>query len=528
MMRFSSFLPLLALFIAFAGTAQPNRSKERCAAYDETTGLSYSVDLRFLTNDQLTVEVDVRNLDRNTVIFCMPKIVPGIYGAMDFGKLVEDLTAFDAAGKSLKIEQLDENRWKIRHAKDLRKIVYRVNDGWEEFNETDPYPYLSTSSTFREDTVFVINHNALFGYIAGSEDLPVYLAVHKPAILFGATSLPKITETDTLDTYWADSYHALVDQPILYSNADVSSFRLGDVDVSVALYSGGRQSLAAGIAASIQPLMEHQRAYLGGELPVKAYTFLLYHNENPEPYSYRWDGLEHANSTMILMYTAFDPEMIKKNVYGVASHEFFHTMVPLGIHSEEIAQYDFNHPKLSRHLWLYEGMTEYFTIHMPVKEHLISMEEFQRSVAAKAEAMRRFTHEHSLTYLSTHAMEFQDQYMDFYSKGTLFNLCLDIRLRELSNGAYGVQNLITDLMKEYGPDKPFKDSELFGEIARISHQPELRNFFKRYVEGTEPLPLAETFRKVGMIYKDEETCTIKADPAATPAELSLRKAWIGY
>jgi predicted metalloprotease with PDZ domain len=42
----------------------------------------------------------------------------------------------------------------------------------------------------------------------------------------------------------------------------------------------------------------------------------------------------------------------------VVSHEFFH-IVTHHIHSKEIQDFDYNDPKMS-HLWMYEGVTEYF------------------------------------------------------------------------------------------------------------------------------------------------------------------------
>jgi predicted metalloprotease with PDZ domain len=44
----------------------------------------------------------------------------------------------------------------------------------------------------------------------------------------------------------------------------------------------------------------------------------------------------------------------------VVSHEFFHIVTPLSIHSKEIQDFDYNDPKMSQHLWMYEGVTEYF------------------------------------------------------------------------------------------------------------------------------------------------------------------------
>jgi predicted metalloprotease with PDZ domain len=41
------------------------------------------------------------------------------------------------------------------------------------------------------------------------------------------------------------------------------------------------------------------------------------------------------------------------------THEFFHIVTPLSIHSKEIQDFDYN-DKMSEHLWMYEGVTEYF------------------------------------------------------------------------------------------------------------------------------------------------------------------------
>jgi predicted metalloprotease with PDZ domain len=521
---------LLFFFFLLITVNLSAQRKEACSAYGwdyDYPKVRYVVDLEYMKEDMLHVDMTIEDVRKNTVIFCMPKIVPGIYGAMDFGRLVENLSAADVQGNILETERIDQNRWKIKGTKGkLLAIHYDVNDEWEEFDESHPEGYLSAASMFRKNEVFVINHNAVFGYLEGYQHKGIRLEINKPAAMTGVTALPKTIVSETQDLYTTGSYRELVDQPVLYARLEVSNFRIGDVSVDIAMYSTSGKSLAPEIMNSIRPLMEHQQAYLGGELPVTQYTFLLYHNPEAQTGNYRWDGLEHSNSTLILMYMAFDPEMIRKNVYGVVSHEFFHTIVPLGIHSREIAEYDFNDPEMSEHLWLYEGLTEYFTIHMPVKEHLITPDAFLESVADKIRGMREFPHVHSLTFLSKHALEYQDQYMDFYGKGALLNLCLDIRLRELSGGTYGVQDLTADLMKEYGPYRSFKDKKLFREIARISHQPEIRKFLQLYAGNNEPLPLGEYFAKVGIRY-DDVTDSLSWMEHPTDQQLALRKAWIG-
>jgi predicted metalloprotease with PDZ domain len=81
----------------------------------------------------------------------------------------------------------------------------------------------------------------------------------------------------------------------------------------------------------------------------------------------------------------------------------------------------------------------------------------------------------------------------------------------------GMKDMMAMLSKEYGKNVSFKDAELFDKIASLS-TPKVREFFKRYVEGSEPLPLEELLGKVGITYKTN--VTIK--------EISLGGAAMGY
>lgn len=197
-------------------------------------------------------------------------------------------------------------------------------------------------------------------------------------------------------------------------------------------------------------------------------------------------------------------------------------MTPLNIHSEEIEFYNFKNPKLSQHLWLYEGLTEYFTIHAPIWEKHYSIDDFFKKVEYKMKESQGFDPNASLTEMSIKAMDFQDQYYNFYLKGTLFNLCLDIELRELSNGKIGIREITQQLMTRYGANRPFKDNELFDTITTMTY-PSIREYFKKYVEGTEPLPLNSQLQKVGIEINKGK---LKLSTNPTEMQLKLRKYWI--
>ncbi len=92
--------------------------------------------------------------------------------------------------------------------------------------------------------------------------------------------------------------------------------------------------------------------------------------------------LEHSYSSLYYM-----PEMpieeMNQQLRDFAAHEFFHIVTPLTIHSKEIQDFDFNNPKMSQHLWMYEGMTEYFAGSVQVKYDLISPEQYLKFFARR-------------------------------------------------------------------------------------------------------------------------------------------------
>lgn len=488
-------------------------------------GITVNLDLRDQTNDRLEVELVVPQFTSGTpLVFALPRIVPGIYGAMDHGRLVGGIGAFDPNGEPIPIQHLDVNRWTISEPRALHRITYSVDDGWEEFDiRFSMGNYRSSEGTVKPEAC-VINHNTVIGYFEGHEALPYTLNLEKPSTHYVATSLPRISESTEASTFHATSYRHLVDNPMLVAPPDTAHIRLADIEVVVACHSTTGQAIAKDVAEHIRPLLADQRAYLGGTLPVKEYTFLIYHHPSDVEGSSMGDGLEHSSSTVVLMCMPLDAEAIANSVYGIASHEFFHTILPLSVHSEEIAHYDFNAPRMSRHLWLYEGMTEYFAIHMPVKQGRQTVDEFLGVLREKIRMMRKFPDDMALTTLSEQAMEQQDQYYNFYLKGTLFCMGLDIALRERSKGACGVQELVRDLQQEYGPGKPFKDDELFATIERLTG-PDIGAFLQRHLNEPSVLPVAEWLGKAGITLDEQGSPSMMPDP--TKQQKRSRTWWLG-
>lgn len=502
-----------------------------CVAHRPPAGPAPSyqvaVNLRRLVQHQLQVRVLLPPVQTPQAVFVLPKAVPGIYGSLNFGQYVRDFAAFDRRNRPLAVARRDTNSWVIADARRLHHLSYRVAPTWREFLTSrghQPPFYRSAGSSYHPDSAFVLNYNTFVGYLEGQPDQPYEVRFTKPVGFYGASSLAPQPLTDSTEVVLAPSYRELVDAPILYARPDTAWFQLGSTKVLVAVYdAASRQPYARTMARPLRTQLEAQRAYLGGTLPVATYAFLLYHTQ-AAGHMRVGDGLEHGHSTLCLLQSP-DQQDLTDFARSLAAHEFFHTVTPLNIHAEQIEHYNFYQPTFSQHLWLYEGLTEYETIHMPIREGLETLPQFLAVLEKKVKDMQRYDNTLSLTQLSQQAATRQDQYYNFYLKGALFNLCLDIRLRELSGGKFGTQQLVQALLRRYGPHIPFQDDQLFDVLTEMTY-PTMRAFFRDYLEASKPLPLVETLAKVGLDY---DPATGKIGPAAqpTPTQLALRHAWVG-
>jgi predicted metalloprotease with PDZ domain len=197
---------------------------------------------------------------------------------------------------------------------------------------------------------------------------------------------------------------------------------------------------------------------------------------------------------------------LAQTIKDVTAHEFFHIVTPLNIHSEHIADYDFMNPQMSKHLWLYEGCTEYAAQHVQVKYGLMSVDEFLEVIKQKMMAASQFDSGIAFTEMSKKALdEHEDQYLNVYQKGALIGMAIDLKLLEMSGGEYGIQDLMSDLSEEYGESRPFEDDRLFLEIGKISGYLEITPFLEKHVGGTAPLPYSELLSYAGIEYADTLT-----------------------
>ena len=499
-----------------------------------TEEVKVTIDLNQVKDDKVMVTVTPPKFSSNEVVYHIPKTVPGTYSTDNYGKLIDDLKAFDAKGKELATTKTDDNSWKISNSKKLSKITYWVNDTYDTekgggFGKEDIFS--PAGSNILEGKNFMLNNHCFVGYFEGKTEINYVLTVLHPATLFGATSLIDTNKSDTIDNFVATRYFEITDNPIMYSKPDYETFMVDGMEILLSVYSPSGTHSAKSIMPDLEKTMRAQKTFLGPINNNKRYTVLLYLSDMQGNDAQGFGALEHHTSTTVVFPEMMPAAAIAEQMKDVVSHEFFHIVTPLSIHSKEIQFFDYNNPKMSKHLWMYEGVTEYFANLFQVNQGLISADEFYERMNGKIRNAATLNDTMPFTEMSANVLvePYKDQYLNVYEKGALIGMCIDIIIREKSNGQKGILDLMKKLSKEYGTEKPFDDEALFAKITSLTY-PEVGEFLNTYVAGKTPINYDFFYAKMGVtkskvqkpinpFLKDQSTPYITVNP--TTKEISV-------
>jgi predicted metalloprotease with PDZ domain len=461
----------------------------------------YYVDLTSVNNDKLTIKLTPPDITDNETVFMFPAMVPGTYEVYDFGRFVSNFKVEGKDGKTITIEKLDKNSYKLSPANAIKEISYEVEDTWDT-DIKEKVVFEPGGTNIEEGKNFSLNTHGFFGYFKNKIEANFILEISKPKGFYASTALTNIKNGDTKDVISVYNYHDLIDSPIMYCIPDTTSIQIGKSQILISVYSPNKVLTSDFVARNLKELLFAQAEYLGGELPIDKYAFLFYFTDKAT-LSGASGALEHSYSSFYVLPEA-DTAALAQEIRDVSAHEFFHIVTPLSIHSKEIGDFDFNNPAMSKHLWLYEGLTEYAAHHMQVKTGLIEYDDFFNVMIDKMQNSREnFNDTVPFTVMSKYVLDkYKKEYGNVYEKGALIGMCLDIMLRYYSNGNYGTQEMMKDLAKQYGKNKSFNDDDLFNDIEKLSYK-EIRYFLNNYVAGNKALPYKETFAMVGLNYLEK-------------------------
>ena len=530
MMKSVSIKPSLISVVFFTLILSMAIATEGPARYD------YRIDLNTIEKHRFQVELLCEDFSQDTLVYHFPWIIPGTYQEANYGKFIHKLKAYDQDGQAIKVKKQGKNTFIITPAVNIRSIKYWVSATWDSKNPWTIWPMAGTGII--EDRVFAINAGGVFGYFHGQEAQPVDMYYIYPDHLYAMTVLEQNLKSPGEVSISALDYHELIDSPILFGKPDTTSFRVHDTAVLVGFaHETDDAELSESITASLEPSMAAISSYIDS-LPAEEYAYLVYYaNEyglgkildNPRFIILKGiaylikngipmgGALEHNKSSF---YYLPDPgpgytEAISEIIEDIAIHEFMHILTPLNLRTQHIQNWDYTEPVMSKHLWLYEGVTEYMSLIIQANGGVLTPKDFiVNRMKRKIRSGERFPHEKmSFAEMSIGVLEkpYKKQYNQVYQRGAVLGMLLDIEIIRLTEGRKRLIDVMYELINDYGPEHPMDEEKVFDLFTEKVH-PDLRGFFRKYIEGRDALPYAEILEHVGVIYETDETVSLPRHP----------------
>lgn len=480
------------------------------------TPIVTTLDLTKVDNDKVPVTVNPGRFTVEKVTYRLPRVVQGTYSVSDFGKYIDSFKALDYEGNELETTKVDTNTWEITNAQKLDKVTYLVNDTFDMevsggIGGDTPF---SPAGTNIESTNYVLNLHGFVGYFDSLKNNQYKLDVVSPTNFKRTSALQEVGTKTSEDgstltsSYFAPRYFDITDNPMFYGELDVEEFKVGDIKIVLSVYSPNKKHSAEKLKKVMEKMMQAQKAYLGSVNSTARYDIYLYLSDGTEKAPKGFGALEHHTSTVVVLPEAMPDEALAKSMIDVVSHEFFHIVTPLSVHSEDVHYFDYNQPTFSKHLWMYEGITEYFATLFQVNQGLVTEDEFYSKIMGKIKTASSMNDSMSFTKMSENVLDepYASQYYNVYQKGALIGMCIDILMREESNGNRGVLSLMKELSLKYGKNKPFEDDKLIEEITEMTY-PSIGAFLNKHVVEGTPINYNEFFAKAGLVLNESKVKT---------------------
>jgi predicted metalloprotease with PDZ domain len=450
---------------------------------------------------------------------------PGDYHVMNHAKYVRDVRARQAEGSSrdeaarANVTHPDENTWLVETGGgDALEITYTLPN--------TPPGYFSENVRV-ERTYAFYNGPATYLYVAGHKSDPATLRVALPEGWTKTfTALPTVTGEP--HAYSAPDFDTLADSPLVAGDMATREFSAVGRPHTIVFFNRHSGVNYDEFVPLLRKIVEEQNRMMGGP-PYDRFGFLI-------DVGGRGGGLEHLNSFRVAWGRGFDPEAGA----GFFAHEFFHLWNVKRIRPEVLGPFDYIQPPRTRNLWFSEGVTDYygtmsvFRAGIGRRAQASPEESLYRGFASEIASLqgnpnrRRTTaDEASLkVWEANNSSGFGG--ISYYDKGKLIGLCLDLRLRAITNGRAGLDEVMRDMLARYGPPKPgFPEDGIRDAVIRAGGEP-MGPFYDRLCRSTEEMPFAECLAGVGLRLSGGggSPYVITKDPNGDSRANAIRNGWL--
>lgn len=447
----------------------------------------------------------------------MPAWKPGSYTIHDFGKNVVDIHAHDGDGKELTLEGDDPNAWHI-HADGAKTVVidyelvtrpksgfgpgYSLGKGLgpQDKPKEGSDPDAKDPATWQ---AYGFEGPACWLYVPGKIGIPHRVTFDLPADWDIATGLQRVDDEALI--FEAPDYDVFADCPFHVGHFERKSFDADGARYEIVMsgFAQDRHDRDEIVDRYRRIVAAHHAMW--GKPPYSRYVFLIGYPGG--------GGLEHLNSCDMGMMDLSGSEPGKPSAWdSLVSHEFFHCHNVKRLRPEALGPFDYSGPNRTKFLWLSEGVTSYYGDVLLVRAGIWDADHFWlnaigdeiRTLQANPGRLKMSIAEASWTVWDAPYMRRGRTAPDYYNKGELLGLLLDIAIRDATDDGKSFDDVMRALYEQcMSTGKGFADGDVAAMCSKVAGKP-MDEFFAKYVDGVEELPFAEMLAKIGIRFAKQE------------------------
>jgi predicted metalloprotease with PDZ domain len=473
---------LLSLFVATGVHAQRPAADSALSA--PVTDVRYEVraDRAAMSARRLHVTTTFDVGSTAPVLLSLPLWTPGSYENGDFARNVGGFGATEGSTE-LRWDKVDFDTWRVRPAR-AGTVTVRFDVAVPEGADN--------GATWTRSDLAIFNGTNLFLYPEGrSLDFPAAVrVVAEPShrVVTGMTS------GGAARTYRAPTYHELVDMPFMVGAFDLDSASISGRVVRYATYPVGSVAGATRAQAwdQLKRLIPVQSAIFG-DVPWPNYTLMQVVDSASGGYS----GLEHANSHLDIVAPMMIGSDYQPSLYA---HEIFHAWNVKRLRPADLTPYRYDRRQPTPWLWVSEGVTDYYADLSQVRAGTTDLAGFYALTAGKIAEIEQtvpFALEDASLNAWIHPRDGTET--SYYPKGSLAGLMLDVAIRDASDNAHSLDDVMRELYETtFKKGRGFTAADWWGAVQRAANGRSFDEFNARYIDGRDPYPWTTVLATVGL------------------------------
>jgi predicted metalloprotease with PDZ domain len=197
------------------------------------------------------------------------------------------------------------------------------------------------------------------------------------------------------------------------------------------------------------------------------------------------------------------------------AHEFFHVWNGKGFHPQEFDAIDLSRETYTRSIWIIEGLTKYYQYVLMLRSGVIDrlgfrdifrdlITNFELNPGKSVMSLEDASFLAWFKYPSMIDSDEDNTSINYYNKGAIVGLLLDMKIRSLTGGRKGLDNVFQAMQKNYQKDPGGFSTAGFYSLCSETAGASLEDFFSKYAAATTPLPYAEVAQACGFSIRPKE------------------------